>query len=321
MDNTAQQDTIDPFLNEVVDALSKHPKALPCKYFYDERGSRLFTEICMTPEYYVTRTELLIMQESVKSIAKAIGPSADIVEFGSGAGEKIRLLLRGLSNPNSYTPMDISGEILQQSATQLRQEFPKLSITPVQGDYTQPLNQLGLFKNKNVDPDGKQIVYFPGSTLSNFTPNEARDFLHQIKCLIGHNGGLLIGIDLIKPKHILDAAYNDAQGYTAAFNLNMLRHINRELGADFDENNFRHHAFYNAEKERIEMHLISQRQQTVNIAGDSFVFEDQESIHTENSYKYSISSFTDLAQSASLQVLQTWTDEQNLFSVHYLEPV
>lgn len=306
------------FLNDVLDGLSDKQKSLPCKYFYDETGSQLFTQICETPEYYVTRAELAIMREHADDMAERIGENARIVEFGSGAGEKIRLLLKALVKPYSYTPLDISIEILQQSAEQLRTEFPSLMVTPVAADYTRPLADLPLFDSANDAKQGRKVVYFPGSTISNFTPTQAEDFLQQIAGLLESDGGLLIGVDTVKSDEILNAAYNDAAGVTAAFNKNLLHRINEELLGTFELDKFRHHAFFNRTESRIEMHLISEVDQTVSIAGTDIRFKAGESIHTENSYKYSKESLESLARKAGLNIRYSWSDQAGLFGVHYL---
>ena len=301
------------FLEDVLCGLSKPQKSLPCKYFYDERGSELFGMICQTAEYYPTRTEHVIFDEHLEEIAKLVGQDTHVIEYGSGEGIKIRKLLHALHNPISYTPIDISAEILAASARQLQIDFPMLNVHPVCADYTDE-TLLPAFNNQAEN----RLIFFPGSTISNFNKTEALVFLKHIKRMLKGNGHLLIGVDLIKDKQILDAAYNDAKGVTADFNKNLLVRMNNELDATFDEAAYEHHAEYNEFHSRIEMHLVSMADQLVHINGNVFEFSKDETIHTENSYKYSIESFTSLAKQAGLEPVQVWTDNQNLFSVHLL---
>ena len=301
------------FLQEVLQGLQQSQKELPCKYFYDERGSRLFDQICELEEYYPTRTEAHIMCAHGAAMAGRIGPHARLIEYGSGSSTKTRILLNHLfaqnCAPAAYVPLDISREHLLRSARRLVAEYPALNVLPVCADYT----------TKFSLPEAaalKTVVYFPGSTIGNFHPHEARQFLHHIAEVCGAEGGLLIGVDLEKDARLLEAAYNDKQGVTADFNLNILRHINRELGADFNLDQFAHHAPYNREKHRIEMHLVSCCEQDVNIGGEEIHFDEGEFIYSESSYKYTPSRFADLA--ADWRVEQIWTDENALFSVQYL---
>ena len=303
------------FLADVLDGLGHAQKQLPCKYFYDERGSQLFSAICETEEYYVTRTELQIMRQSVADMAALVGPDASILEFGSGAGIKIRLLLDALESPDSYAPVDISQEILEQSAVELNEQFPDIAIEPICADYTKQLPQPKRFCA--ADP-ARRLVYFPGSTLSNFDRPDAERFLARISAMLGSGGGLLVGVDLVKHHDIFHAAYNDANGVTAAFNKNLLQRINSELEADFRLDQFEHRALYNKTLERIEMYLVSNTEQRVAIAGREFSFENEERLHTENSYKYSVDGLQAMAASAGFESCGCWVDENELFSVHYL---
>ncbi len=303
------------FLQEVLQGLQQPQKELPCKYFYDERGSRLFDQICELEEYYPTRTEAHIMCAHGAAMADCIGPHSRLIEYGSGSSTKTRILLNHLfaqkCAPAAYVPLDISREHLLRSARRLEVEYPDLNVLPVCADYTK---QFSLPEAAAL----KTVVYFPGSTIGNFHPHEAQLFLKHIAEVCGADGGLLIGVDLEKDARILEAAYNDKLGVTADFNLNVLRHINRELGADFNMKQFAHHAPYNYEKHRIEMHLISRCRQQVNIAGNMIHFAAGETIYSESSYKYTPARFEKLAASAGWNVEQIWTDEKALFSVQYL---
>ncbi len=303
------------FLADVIEGLGRDEKQLPCKYFYDERGSQLFAAICETEEYYVTRTELQIMRDRVPEITTLVGPDARILEFGSGAGVKIRLLLSALDSPHSYAPVDISAEILEQSAAELQAQFPDLVIEPMCADYTKQLPRPRDFYA--ADPT-QRLVYFPGSTLSNFDRPDARRFLTRIAAMLGSGGRLLIGVDLVKHHEVFHAAYNDRDGVTAAFNKNLLQRINTELAGDFRLDQFDHRAIYNEAQERIEMYLVSNVEQRVSIAGCEFSFARAEMVHTENSYKYSVAGFQEMAAAAGFEAEGCWLDEDALFSVHYL---
>jgi dimethylhistidine N-methyltransferase len=296
----------------VLAGLHATPKRLPCKLLYDERGSELFEQICELPEYYPTRTELSIMRQHVEQMAEAIGPDVLLIEFGSGASIKCRPLLDALQRPAGYVPIEISREILLRSAEELRDLYPNLPIHPVCADYTRPLQM----------PDGinghRRVAYFPGSTIGNFEPDAAKAFLEQSRELMGKSGGMLLGVDLRKDIDVLRAAYNDQQGITAAFNLNLLDRINRELGADFNIDHFTHEARWNGALNRIEMHLISDRAQDVHVNGTTVAFKAGESIHTENSYKRTPEQFEQIAREAGWRTARTWTDPRNWFSVQYL---
>lgn len=302
------------FLAEVLEGLGAPQKRLSPKFFYDSRGSALFEAICATPEYYPTRTEIGILRRFTAEIAETLGPSCVLIEPGSGSMDKVRLLLEAL-RPAAYLPADISGEHLLSAARALAAEYPWLGVHAVCMDYS-----LGLEALAGPElPTGRKIVFFPGSTIGNFEPGEAADFLAQAARLVGPGGGLLIGVDLKKDPAVLHGAYNDAQGITAEFNRNLLRRINAELDADFDPGRFHHYAFYHAPQGRIEMHLLSRGAQTVRVAGTRLDFADGESIHTENSYKYTLAEFRALARSAGFRAAGCWTDADTLFSVQYFE--
>ncbi len=307
--------TVDAFRTAVLDGLGATPKTLPCKFFYDAEGSKLFDRICELPEYYPTRTEIALLTQRAEDIAGLVGPEAGIVEFGSGAGVKIRLLLAALDRPAAYIPVDISRDHLLHAAESLARDIPTLRIRPVCADYTSPF---ALPHIPGTRP--KRIVgFFPGSTIGNFTPDEATTFLRRTARLLGRGAMMIVGADLPKDRATLEAAYDDAQGVTAAFNLNLLHRINRELGADFETAAFQHQARWNQAESRVEMHLVSRRPQTAQIAGHRFDFAPGASIHTENSYKYSTEAFGRLARLAGYHAVETWTDPKSLFAIHALE--
>jgi dimethylhistidine N-methyltransferase len=291
---------------DVIAGLSHPQKSLPPKYFYDAAGSRLFERICRLPEYYVTRAELALTRRHLASIARFAGRGCELVEYGSGESLKTRLLIRAL-RPAAYLPVDISSTALQSATRRLSREFPWLRITPVHGDFSWPLE---LPSSKR-----KRVVYFPGSTIGNLTPEEAHAFLSMTR---GQAARMLVGVDLKKDANVLHAAYNDSRRVTAAFNLNLLARINRELGADFDLKRFAHYAFYNVALGRIEMHLVSLARQSVRIGRHRFAFDAGESIHTENSYKYSVAEFQALAAQAGFAGRKVWTDRKGLFVLHGL---
>jgi len=300
---------------DVIAGLSLPQKALPPKYFYDARGSRLFEAICRLQEYYPTRSELALTRTHLGAIARFAtqrsSPALTLIEYGSGASLKSRLLIEAL-RPLAYIPVDISADALRSAAAKLRRRFPWLEIRAVHGDFSQPL------KIPMAQGRGRCVVYFPGSTIGNLTPEEAHAFLRMTRGQVGPSGAMLVGVDLKKDANLLHAAYNDAQGVTAAFNLNLLARINRELGADFRQRRFRHYAFYNAPLGRIEMHLVSLVPQTVNIGNHRFAFDAGESIHTENSYKYSVEEFRALALGAGFRGEKVWLDAKGMFSLHGL---
>lgn len=306
------------FLDDALAGLSRQPRSLPCKYLYDERGSALFEDICDTDEYYVTRADLALHRTHLDDIARTVGPDAHLIEFGSGAGIKIRLLLQACTDVRAYTPIEISGEALEASVAQLAADFPALELRPVQADYTQPLPD----DLKRLDPPARRrVVYFPGSTISNFDHAAARDFLRRMAAIAAPDGGVLIGVDLVKDEARLIAAYDDRAGVTAAFDKNLLERMVQELGASIELDAFRHEARYNRDHDRIEMHLVADRDTVIELDGRRFEFSAGESIHTENSHKYTIDGFHALARSAGLEPIRTWTDPEDLFSMHYLEPV
>ena len=301
----------DSFREDVIAGLSLPQKALAPKYFYDAKGSRLFEAICRLKEYYPTRSELALTRRHIGAIARFAGKGSTLIEYGSGESVKSRLLIKAL-RPAAYIPVDISAEALRQAAAKLRLVFPWLEILAVHGDFSQPL------KIPVAQGSGRRVVYFPGSTIGNLTPQEAHAFLRMTRGQVGPRGAMLIGVDLKKDANVLHAAYNDAKGVTAAFNLNLLARINRELGGDFNLRRFRHYAFYNPAPGRIEMHLVSLAPQTVNVGNHRFAFEAGESIHTENSYKYSVEGFRALAASAGFSGEKLWLDAKGLFALHGL---
>ena len=301
------------FLRDVIAGLSRPRKALSPKYFYDERGSALFEAICELPEYYPTRTEMAMMQAHAADMARCLGPDCLLIEYGSGSGRKTRVLLAALK-PVAYVPVDIAAAQLRAWAAELAQEFAGLTIVAVCADYSR---RLALPESANMKAR-RRAIYFPGSTIGNLTTPEARKFLLRARTLTGAGGAMLVGVDLKKDPARLHAAYNDAQGVTAAFNLNLLTRINRELGGDFDLSSFRHDAFYNARLGRIEMHLVSLKEQSVSVAGHRFAFHAGETVHTENSYKYSVAEFQALARTAGFAPERCWTDAGGLFAIHYL---
>jgi dimethylhistidine N-methyltransferase len=301
------------FFREASIGLLKPQKTLPCKFLYDDQGSELFNQICDLDEYYPTRTETAILRNNIREIAEVIGPGCRLVEFGSGTSTKTRMLLENLADLASYTPIDISSAQLFDSCEQLGMDFPALEILPIAADYTGWL-QLP----ESETPAQKVVAFFPGSTIGNFQPHEAVSFLRRIACLCGRDGGLLIGVDLIKDRRRLEAAYNDRKGVTAAFNLNVLARANRELDCDFDLSSFRHQAIYDEALGRIEMRLVSLRSQVVRLANREFFFGEDEYVTTEYSYKYSLPKFTNLAKGAGFEVLNVWVDRNKLFSVQYL---
>ncbi len=296
----------------VLTGLSQPRKTLPCKFFYDAEGSRLFDKICELPEYYPTRTECRILENYADEIAAHVGERARLVEFGSGAGIKIRLLLSALERPAAYVPVDISRLHLLAAASSLAKDFPQLAIAPICADYTQP------FVVPPVEGSRYTVGFFPGSTIGNFTTEEADRFLTTAHDLLGPDSSIIVGVDLRKDEGVLRRAYDDASGVTAAFNLNLLRRINRELAGTFALDQFVHRAHWNDEAGRMEMYLVSRRAQTVKIGGESFAFKEGEAIHTENSHKYTIAEFQELARSAGYRPKAVWTDEASLFSVHLL---
>ncbi len=300
-------------VNEVIAGLSAPQKYISPKYFYDRAGSKLFDRICELPEYYLTRTELKILENHLDEMAAHIGPRVSVIEFGSGSGIKIRLLLDHLSEPAAYVPVDISSVYLLAMAEELAIDYPQVAIRPVRADFTRPF-ELPTF----ATPPKRNLVFFPGSTIGNFDNSEACALLKVMRAEARPGGALLIGVDLRKDPDTIHAAYNDSQGLTAEFNLNVLRHINRELGANFELEYFRHEAVYDEASSRIEMRLISLQPQTVTLADTPIQFERDEYIVTEYSYKYSLKEFANLAREAGFDFEQAWLDENAFFSVQYL---
>ncbi|MFP3880169.1 MAG: L-histidine N(alpha)-methyltransferase [Dehalococcoidia bacterium] len=301
------------FLAEVLMMLRKPQKELPSKYLYDERGSQLFERICDLQEYYLPRIEASIMQACINEVAEKIGPRAFLIEYGSGNCEKVRFLLDNIHDPVAYAPIDISWEQLAHVARGLASEYPGLEICPVCADF---LSHFDLPTPKR--PAECIVVYFPGSTIGNLDPISATRFLESVAGVCGRGGALLIGVDLKKAPAVLHSAYNDKEGITAAFNLNLLQRLNRELGCDFQPESFQHYAFYNPWESRVEMHLVSQRDQVVHINGEPVAFDRNESIWTESSYKYNLDEFEQITTAAGFEVEQVWLDDQQWFSVQYL---
>jgi dimethylhistidine N-methyltransferase len=298
------------FAADVLAGLAAARKRLPAKYFYDAAGSQLFERITELPEYYPTRSELRILRDHAGDIAKLIPPGAALVEFGSGSSKKARILLAAAPKLAAYVPVDICGEMVEQEAAELRRDFPQLKVKPVIADICFPFELPAEAKAALA-----RVGFFPGSTIGNFEPHEAAAFLRNAAKILGPGATLIIGVDLIKPVDVLNAAYNDKAGVTAQFNLNLLTRINRELGGNFDLDTFEHHAFYNRERNRIEMHLASLKRQKVKVAGECFEFRAGETIHTESSYKYSIESLSALARGVGWLPAGAWTDPRNYFSL------
>jgi len=304
--------TTSEFASDVLQGLNKRPAAIPPKYFYDAKGSQLFDAITKLPEYYQTRTEIAILQDNVDEIAHHVGTGNLLIEPGGGSCAKVHLLLEGL-RPMAYVPMDISSQHLRLATEELAATFPWLEIHATCTDFTQ---SMALPPTALENIEGTKVAFFPGSSIGNFDPGGAVRFLTSIAQLVNPEGYLLIGVDLKKDKSILHAAYNDAVGITAQFNLNLLQRINHELNADFNLSDWQHKAIYNEQAGRIEMHLVSLREQQINIGQNSFKFACGETIHSENSYKYTTREFIKLAQQAGFQSVALWVDADNLFSVH-----
>jgi dimethylhistidine N-methyltransferase len=303
------------FRDAVLAGLTRRAKSIPCRFLYDERGSALFEEICELPEYYLTRTEMAILRDYAPEMAASAGRHAQLIEFGSGASLKVRLLLAALEAPSAYVAIDISREPLRRAADEVAADFPQVPVVAVCADYLEPLRLPPLPERG----EGRRVGFFPGSTIGNFTPEDAVAFLAGCRRVVGRGGALLIGVDLKKDKAVLDAAYNDRAGVTAAFNLNLLERINRELDGDFDLDRFEHVAFYNEAAGRIEIYIRSRADQIVTVAGRSIRFAAGEHIHTEDSCKYSIAEFQRLAARGGFRPGRYWTDRRRLFSVHLLE--
>lgn len=309
-------ETLNPtehFLRDVRNGLSHKQKSLPCKYLYDERGSQLFDQICALDEYYVTRTELSIMRENAASIATQIDTQVMLVEYGSGSSLKTRILLDSLLEPRAYVPVDISEEHLIKTSVELQKAYLSLQVLPVVADFTKS------FQLPVCEPPASHVaLYFPGSTIGNFTPEDAGKLLESMSQMLGDQGGLLIGIDLQKEVSVLEAAYNDSANVTAEFNLNLLNRINTELDADFDLDRFEHRAIYNQTAHRIEISIVSLKEQVVSISGEQFQFASGEEILTEYSHKYTVEGFAEFAAEYGFALHKSWTDEKEYFGVLHL---
>ncbi|MCW5749127.1 MAG: L-histidine N(alpha)-methyltransferase [Alphaproteobacteria bacterium] len=302
------------FEASVLHGLSRRPRAIPAKFLYDAQGSALFDAICELPEYYLTRTEISILRECAPQIAALAGPARQLIEFGSGSSVKTRLLLDSMEKVSAYVPIDISGEHLEATCRRLRGDYPSLTVVPVCADYME-LQDLPWVPGTGAP---SRLGFFPGSTIGNLEPADARAFLQKARQLLGDEGALVLGADLKKDPGMLHAAYNDSAGVTAAFSLNLLRRMNRELNANFDIDGFEHEAFYNGGAGRIEIYIRSLRPQTVAVAGQRFFFDAGERVHTEYSYKYDLGDIDSLAAQGGFARVRTWTDPDRLFSVHYL---
>ena len=300
------------FAQDVVAGLSAETKTLPCKWFYDVRGSELFEEITQLEEYYPTRTELALLTDIAPDLGGRLPPASWVVEFGSGSSRKSDLLLEALDTPRGYVPIDVAADYLEAAARALAERQPHLDVRPIAGDFTAAID---LPEDMAEEP---KVGFFPGSTIGNFEPARAEDFLAQARRMLGAGAHMVVGVDLKKDVDRLLDAYDDARGVTADFNLNLLDRINRELGGTFERSRFRHKVRYDADEGRVEMHLESTEDQTVAVDGRRFAFAAGETIHTENSYKYSLADFTGVAGRAGWQALGQWTDAENLFSIHLL---
>ena len=309
---TEQDLSVTDDLSEIIEGLSRQQKALSPKFFYDERGSKLFDAICELPEYYLTRTELSIMQAHMDEIVMLVGPQASLIEFGSGSSLKTHMLLKALDRLAAYVPVDISKEHLLAAAESIAVKYPDIEVWPVLADFMQRFE----LPNPTVMPL-RNIVYFPGSTIGNLSPEQTHSLLQVMYVEAGKDGALLIGVDLQKDRDVIELAYNDSSGVTAEFNLNMLRRINREFGANFNVDLFEHRAVYNEEHGRMELYLVSQCEQLVRIGGQSIRFVKGEALLTEHSHKYTLDQFDAMAKRAGFDVDTVWTDPERLFSVQY----
>ncbi len=306
----------DDIIGDVLAGLSRTPKQLPSKYFYDKRGSELFEQITRQPEYYLTRIELALLEASGAEIAEAVGPRAHVVEYGSGSGRKTRILLDALDEPVAYTPIEISRAALMASVERLDREFDDVEVLPVCADFTQPV--------AIPAPERKAehaLVFFPGSTLGNFTPDQSRKLLRAMHQTMGDRGGALLGVDLQKSPAIIEAAYNDAAGVTAEFTLNLLARLNRDIGSDFDLEGFEHRATYSTERGSIETFLVSRKAQTVRVQDRDFAFAKDEAMQVEYSHKYTDAGLTALAADAGLKVVRGWNDPQDWFGLRLLQRI
>jgi dimethylhistidine N-methyltransferase len=302
-------------LNEIYEGLKLPQKFLPSKLFYDEKGSQLFDQICRLDEYYLTRTEMMILKNNIDEIVECFEDNSVFIEYGSGSSLKSRLLLKSIKNISAYVPIDISTEYLQSTVELLNERYPDLDIYPVAADYTKTIQIPEIRK-----PVNRRTGFFPGSTIGNFLPHEAREFLMVVADELGKNGGLIIGIDLIKDRKILEAAYNDQKGITAEFNFNLLHRLNNEFGFNFNLESFKHSAPFNEDMSRIEMHLVSLHDQTVISGEEEFHFKKWETILTEYSHKYSVDSFEKIID-GFFTIKKIWTDENKYFAVMFLETI
>ncbi|BAU47120.1 methyltransferase [Sulfurifustis variabilis] len=306
-----QAETESDFLAEVRRGLARRPRAIPPKFFYDRRGSALFAAICELPEYYLTRTEMRILRDCAGEIARRAAKNAVLVELGSGASEKVRLLLDALA-PRAYLAIDISRDYLREATERLARDYPRLAVHAACADFTRPLTL------SYPPSSAERLVFFPGSSIGNFDRDESETLLRRLRPFVGRDGGFVIGVDLKKDRALLRAAYNDAQGVTARFNLNLLARMRRELGADLDMSGFEHEAVYDETAGRIDMYLVSRRAQTISLKGERYEFSAGERLHTESSYKYTVEEFQALAARAGYVPEAVWTDPARLFSVHFL---
>lgn len=302
------------FLADALASLAQPAGGFPPKYFYDEEGSRLFDAICEQPEYYLTRTEIALLERLGPEIADLAGPEASVIEFGSGSSVKIRTLLNALDRPRAYIALDISREHLLNAASAIAVDYPHVEVSAVCADFTQVFDWPPEVKPRH----GRALGFLPGSTIGNLIASEAVDLLKVKAKMLGEGGALLIGVDLLKDPTILENAYNDANGVGAAFNYNLFVRLQKELGAELDLDGFRHEARFNPVEGRIEMHLVAQGPQTIKLAGQCFSFSDGDSIHTENSHKYSVPGFQGLAREAGFEPVKVWTDKDELFALHWL---
>jgi dimethylhistidine N-methyltransferase len=305
--------SLSEFRRDVLAGLSGSPKAIPCKWLYDREGARLFDLICEQPEYYPTRTETALLRDRAADIAALAGPNAVLVEFGSGAGTKTRIVLDGLDDPAAYVPIDVSIDYLRNGAAGIARDYPRVAVIPVHADY------MALGSLPERIPAGPRIGFFPGSTIGNLVPEDAVEFLRIAARLLGRGGALLLGVDLKKPARLLNQAYNDRAGVTARFTLNLLTRVNRELAADFDPDGFCHDARYSPTQGRVEIYLRSLRDQKVHIAGHPFWFAADERMHVEYSYKYTLQEIAALAEAGGFTTRQQWTDDEGRFSVNWLQ--
>jgi dimethylhistidine N-methyltransferase len=304
-------------LQEITRSLTSPQKKLAPKFLYDERGSRIFEEICKLEAYYLTRAELEILEKHANEIVDLMGSAVQLIEPGSGSAQKVRTLLKIMDRPLSYLPIEISPEILKRSQEELESEFHNLEVIPCHEDFTSPHLNLDQYLNEKE----RKIIFFPGSTLGNFSPEEARELLRTFSSIVEHNGAIIVGLDRKKEVQRLELAYDDPEGVTASFNLNVLRHLNTILGTHFDKEKFYHRALYNETCGRVEMHLVSRVPQKILIGENWITFNEEETIHTESSYKYSVPDFEKLVKESGLVIRRWWSDSKELFCVYFLEPL